>query len=44
MFCRSKRIGGRIAAALVSEGLWELGGVERVVLALFLGRWSIVNV
>ena len=28
---------------LVSEGLWEAGGVERVVFALVLGRGSIVN-
>ena len=46
--CRSKRVGGlsqlySTRDHLVSEGLWELGGGERVVLALGLGRGATVN-
>ena len=46
--CRSKRVGGlsqlySTRDHLVSEGLWELGGGERVVLALGLGSGSIDN-
>ena len=45
-YSRVQRSSGRHSSTrdhLVSEGLWELGGGERVVLALGLGSGSIDN-
>ena len=45
-YCRVQRSSGRRSSTrdhLVSEGLWELVGGERVVLALGLGSGSIDN-
>ena len=46
VYGRVQRSSGRRCSTrdhLVSEGLWELGGGERVVLALGLGSGSIDN-